>query len=308
MRFSIIVCTFNRSRALARLLDSLKIAIAYAGVPGELIIVDNNSNDNTHRVIAEFECDIPVVYLFEPTPGKSKALNTAVLKTRGDLLIFTDDDVTVDEGWISAYLQAADGGQFEWFGGTIYPRWPAAIPSWYVNSDNKQAFSGYLVHYEASIHARAYHEDDPLPWGASMAMRRSSLRNVGEFRQDIGVFPKRRGAGEDVDMIRRLCAAGARGYYVRDAVCYHHLAGERLRYLAFMKYGFSRGIDHYRVEQTRPRGSMRRAGLHCVKSVHQLLRGRGDNVRINLICAGNELGRLYGEWLVARQSKMQNPG
>ncbi|MDH3638007.1 MAG: glycosyltransferase [Gammaproteobacteria bacterium] len=303
MKFSIIVCTYNRSGPLKRLLDSLDGAIRHAGADGELIIADNNSTDNTRYVIEGFRCEIPVVYVFESRQGKGFALNTALTKARGDLLIFTDDDVTVTSDWISEYLKAAAASRSEWFGGPIYPKWPTSIPAWYRNSDNKKVFFGYLVNYDLSTPSREYQEEDPLPWGASMAIRRRIFPETGGFREDIGVTAKRRGTGMDVNMIARLRAAGARGYYVRDAVCYHHLDKQRLRYRAFVKYGFSRGIDHFRTDQTRPRGSLTRAGMHVLKGLHQLLKGRGDNLRINLIHAGNEIGRLYGERLARRQAK-----
>ena len=300
LKFSIIVCTHNRAISLMRLLDSLKQALQHVRGDAELIVVDNNSSDDTRCVIEAFQCDVPVVYQFEPRQGKGYALNAALKKARGDLLLFTDDDVTVSRDWIAQYLKAADNHGFGWFGGPIFPKWPASIPAWYQNSDNKQAFVGYLVYYHLATTAREYSGEDPLPWGASMAIRRHLLAKTGGFREDIGPTAKRRGSGEDVDMLARLCAAGARGYYVCEAVCYHRLDKERLRYRAFVEYGFGRGIDHFRADQTRPRGSLTGAGMHVIKGLHQILKGRGDNLRINLMHAGNEIGRLYAERLARR--------
>ncbi len=295
MEFSVIVCTYNRCERLERLLASLVPALDAASGEGELIVIDNNSTDATRAVVERFHGSMPVVYLFEPRQGKGYALNTGIRRARGDLLLLTDDDVTVSGDWIEAYLRAArQHPRCGWFGGPIFPQWPGEVPAWYGNSDNKKVFAGYLVHYEIAASSRLYTQDDPLPWGASMAVRSASVFRIGGFREDMGVTGARRGSGMDVEFVARLRDVGDPGYHVHGAVVFHHVHPERLRYRAFLGYGFSRGIDHFRADPDRFRGSYWRAAVHLVKALQQLLKGRSDNFRINLINAGHQIGRVYG--------------
>ena len=68
-----------------------------------MLVVDNNSSDQTREVVEEFADRYPgrFRYLFEPQPGKSYALNSGIREARGTVLAFIDDDVTVEPSWLT---------------------------------------------------------------------------------------------------------------------------------------------------------------------------------------------------------------
>jgi glycosyltransferase involved in cell wall biosynthesis len=102
MKVSVIVCTYNRCRSLARALESLSASVMPATAEWEVLVMDNNSNDGTREVAQRF-CELNPShfrYLFEPTQGKSHALNTAIRESSGEILAFTDDDVAVEPSWL----------------------------------------------------------------------------------------------------------------------------------------------------------------------------------------------------------------
>ena len=98
MNTTIIVCTYNRCKSLAKTLESIATLRVPGPVEWEVLVVDNNSTDQTRAVVEGFSCRYPsrFRYLFEPQQGKSCALNAGIQAARGEILAFTDDDVTVE--------------------------------------------------------------------------------------------------------------------------------------------------------------------------------------------------------------------
>src|SRR5579863_9995619 len=102
MTVTIILCTYNRCQRLARALDSVASSTVSDSVKWEVLVVDNNSTDQTREVAEEFSRSHPghFRYCFEPKQGKSHALNAGIREARGDILAFLDDDVTVGPTWL----------------------------------------------------------------------------------------------------------------------------------------------------------------------------------------------------------------
>src|SRR4051794_33716325 len=75
---SVLICTYNRAAMLGATLESLRHL--HASQPWDIVIVDNNSSDDTRAVVEAFATTVvvPVEYIFEPTQGKSHALNTGI--------------------------------------------------------------------------------------------------------------------------------------------------------------------------------------------------------------------------------------
>lgn len=91
MNVSVIIPTFNNAVMLATTL----LAFERVQFPEstELIVVDNNSTDDTADTVKSFLVRLPVRYAFEPNKGVSAAKNRGLRMAGGKLLIFTDDDV-----------------------------------------------------------------------------------------------------------------------------------------------------------------------------------------------------------------------
>ena len=96
MRSSIIICTHNRDESLKQTLQ----AVCRQESPGEnfeVIVVDNASTDRTRQVVEEVRDSLqfPIRYHFEAQLGLSHARNSGVDLAEGEIVIFTDDDVSV---------------------------------------------------------------------------------------------------------------------------------------------------------------------------------------------------------------------
>lgn len=100
MKFSVIIATYNRADELPRTLESLKKL--EADEPWEVIVVDNNSSDNTREVVEGVKSfPVPLRYIFEKEQGRSAALNAGIRAAQGEILAVTDDDVRVDPHWLT---------------------------------------------------------------------------------------------------------------------------------------------------------------------------------------------------------------
>src|SRR5215471_339532 len=125
MDCSVIIATYNRARLLRQTLDSLRAQVLAAHLDWEIVVVDNNSNDETRRVVESFarQDGVQIRYLFERRQGKSFALNTALPISRGEILAFTDDDITPRQDWLQTTLGAIRSGELDGIGGKVLPRW-----------------------------------------------------------------------------------------------------------------------------------------------------------------------------------------
>lgn len=98
----------------------------------EVLVVDNNSDDQTRNVVDEYCTEFPgrFRYLFESQPGKSHALNSGIEAARGQLLAFMDDDLIVEPMWLQNLTARFHDRKWAGFGRRILPQWTCSPPSW----------------------------------------------------------------------------------------------------------------------------------------------------------------------------------
>lgn len=99
MNISIIIPSFNRAKYIGITIESFLNQL-YTEGEYEIIIVDNNSTDNTREIIHQYENKnkkIKVTYLFEKRQGVHYARNTGAKHAVYELLYFTDDDMIADK-------------------------------------------------------------------------------------------------------------------------------------------------------------------------------------------------------------------
>lgn len=215
---SVLVATRDRAASLASTLESL-VAARTTGLDWELLVVDNGSSDETPAVLAGFADRLPLVALVEPRAGKNRALNRALARARGRLLVFTDDDVAVAPGWLAAFAAAAErwpsaGG----FGGPIEPAFPPGTPAWIAAPDFVLASEAFGRQPQ-----RAEGPTDALPFGANLALRAALFEGL---RFDEGVGPAAGASyaqGSEWALLTRLRARGVEFVHVPEAGIVHRI-------------------------------------------------------------------------------------
>jgi glycosyltransferase involved in cell wall biosynthesis len=223
----------------------------------ELIVVDNNSTDSTRSCVGRFaeQSKVPVRYIFEQQQGKPFALNTGIRKARGEILLFTDDDVIVDRHWLPNISKAFNGGACLGAGGRIVAVWPGRKPSWF-RTDGPYGLMSAIASYDLG--------DIPceltcasVPFGANAAFHRRAFERYGYYRTDLGPSAGKNrvgGGGEDTEFARRLIRGGERLIYSPAAIVYHPVEPQRTRKRYFQLWHFEYGKSLIKLGSESSRG------------------------------------------------------
>jgi GT2 family glycosyltransferase len=287
---TVCICTYNRAESLERTLESLCASKGMQEGAWEVLVVDNNSTDITSSVVKEFADRLPLWSVVERSQGLSHARNRALRECRGEVLLFTDDDVQVDRSWAREYFKAAEAfPQAGWFGGRILPSWPGGRPRW-VRDEALSLLAGLFVRYDIGEDVRNFCDDDPHPYGASFALRRELFEDLGVFRTDLGVSGATPGRGEEAEYLGRARERGVQGLYVGTALCRHDVDPGRLTLGHLYRYGVQKGIAEIRVNGGGSRGSRREEALYALRGIFQALKGKGDLFRQCVINMGIQAG------------------
>jgi glycosyltransferase involved in cell wall biosynthesis len=251
MHITLILCTYNRGPILSQTLSSIAASTLPPSVEWEVLVVDNNSSDQTREIVEDFCRQHPAHfrYLFEPRAGKSHALQTGIREAPGDVVAFTDDDVTVEPTWLQNLTAELYGGEWAGAGGRTVLQWPSSIPEW-LAIEGPWARHG-LPGFDQG------HESKQLigpPFGANMAFRKEMFAKHGVFRTDLGPSPNRDipRPNEDTEFGRRLIAAGERLRYEPSAVVYHPVPENRMEKKHLLEWWFDTGRAQAREFQVRP--------------------------------------------------------
>ena len=144
---SVIIPTYRRASYLSKCLSAVA-ALETDPETYEIIIIDNNSPDNTHEVFLEFVQANPglqVRYLCEAEQGCSSARNRGVAEARGEILCFLDDDSPPASDWLDTLLEQFNDPQVGCAGGpSILDFQGQEIPLW-LRGDLQGLLSGFAL-------------------------------------------------------------------------------------------------------------------------------------------------------------------
>ena len=180
---SVIVATRNRREALQQFIDAMGMLPDRPA--WELIVVDNGSTDGTNALLATTVRSLPAIIVNEKQRGKSRALNKALKHARGEILLFTDDDVVPDPAWLMGLYKASlDYPNANVFGGRILVNYER-IPKWIMKSSNLRTM---LVSEQDFGDAICWFAVDQYPIGPNLAVRRQLL-DRGSFGWPVNLGP-----------------------------------------------------------------------------------------------------------------------
>jgi glucosyl-dolichyl phosphate glucuronosyltransferase len=286
---SVCICTYNRCEGLRRTLDSLAAQTKVELSDIEVLVVDNNCVDKTRDVVEATQDRLPIRRVTEVRQGLAYARNRAVAEFKGDVLLFTDDDVWLDTGWLSAYQESiVCFPEADYFGGRILPDWGGAKPRW-IGNEPLPLIAGALVWYDHGDKTRPLLSTEEPPWGASFGIRRRLFEKIGLFRSDLGTGGLSLGRGEETEFLIRGQHAGAWGVYVGEAVCFHAYDPRRFTIFALYRHGVACGRSHNAIVPQPHCGSYWAAASCVLRGLYQAMRGRGDRFRQCIINAGIEV-------------------
>lgn len=208
---SVVVCTANRANSLAHMLLEFSKITFPKNANVEMIVVDNNSSDNTADVVAQAGMDfpVPIRYVRETRQGSGFALNRGLDQSSGEIIASTDDDCVVADDWLVRITQAfareprmdVVGGRVELYDDSHHPitiktsRTPEIM--------GETTFPGGIL------------------LGCNVAFRRGVVERIGGFDPRFGAGAPLK-AGEDAEFVYRAYKAGFKILYEPSILVYHN--------------------------------------------------------------------------------------
>jgi dolichyl-phosphate beta-glucosyltransferase len=112
MTYSIVIPAYNESARLRATLEKVLAYVQQQGWDAEVIVVNDGSRDNTAEIVREFAKKNPILRLVENpgNRGKGYSVRNGILSSRGDIVLFSDADLSSPIEEMPKLLQALDGG------------------------------------------------------------------------------------------------------------------------------------------------------------------------------------------------------
>lgn len=297
---TVAIPTYNRSATLTETLGSLRDLRCPAATEYEILVVDNNSTDETQAVIQTYR---PILAprlrsVFEPRQGLSHARNRALQEAKGRIVSFLDDDVIVDPNWLSAVAAAFEEYGAAVVGGRSYLIFRSQRPAWLP-----EHYEFYLSRLDYGDQAIVNTDHDL--YGLNFSVRKDVAAQAGGFNPALGrcgLVSFR--SGEESDLLRRIRACGGVVVYEPRAVVGHIVARERLTKKWFLRRAFAAGVDTEILHLSD--GQIARASspfAHLVRCAGSVVRSvvRGEILAPVLfgktLAVTDALGSLYASFL-----------
>lgn len=243
VRISAVICTYNREKYIRQALDSLADQTLNSN-NFEVIVVNNNSTDNTTTIVHDFiqtHPNLHIVFCNESNQGLSYARNRGISESKGELITFLDDDAIAPVGFLENVLKL-----FYLYpetlaiGGKIIPGFVDGKPNWY-----SKFFWGVTGQFDPGNKIGNLLFWGKFPCGSNMTFHKHFFNQFGLFNPNLG----RKGtillAGEEKELFSRVKSDSDKKkvWYFPELVVYHMVDNTKLNsdYLRKFSYGFAQG-------------------------------------------------------------------
>ena len=224
-KLSIIVCTYNRAKYIGKTLEHL-YRQSLVKNNYEVVIVDNNSADQTPKICQDFiqsHPDAAFRYVVETNQGHSYSRNRGIQESNAELISFIDDDAFVHPQFGESIIRFfQENENVKVIGGKIIPVYEEQKPTW---------MSPFLLPLVSALDMgkspRPF-TGRKFPVGANMAFRRSVFTEYGLFNVALGRKGSGLMGGDEKELIYRLKVDQVPIYYVPNVVVDHIIPKKRL--------------------------------------------------------------------------------
>ncbi len=244
--FTVAIPTYNGASRLPELLERLRSQLDTEKFSWEIIVVDNNSTDNTAKLIQSYQenwqCPYPLKYCFEARQGAAYARKKAVEVALGKLIGFLDDDNYPLPNWVAAaYAFAQKYPHAGAYGSQIHPDWEVEPP------ENFRRIIPFLAITERGDIPLLYEPKKRLlPPSAGLVVRRQAwLESVPNQPILTGRVTGNMLTSEDLEMLCYLQKSGWEVWYNPEMEIYHKIPHTRLQKDYLIPFFRGIGLSRY---------------------------------------------------------------
>lgn len=282
--FTIAIPTYNGATRLPQLLEQLREQVDTEHFSWEILVVDNNSTDNTQKLVCDFQANwskpFPLKYCFESEQGAAFARQRAIREARGTWVGFLDDDIRPAADWVAqAYAFSQEHPSAGAYGGQIHGDFEIQPP------ENFKRIESFLAIRERGSKPHLYKADSlSLPPGAALVVNKQAwCENVPSRPALVGRVNGAMLAGEDYETLLHMHRSGWEIWYNPAMHVYHQIPKRRLEkdYLIPLIRGCGLCVCHLHFVKAKNwhkplimarifLGGSRRALLHWIKYRQQI--------------------------------------
>jgi glycosyltransferase involved in cell wall biosynthesis len=262
---SVIICTFNRSGLLHQCLSSLMTSYDFSD-SFEVIVVDNNSEDDTSEVVSRHAEKVPNVrYVKEEQLGLSYARNRGCDEARGSYLVFLDDDTMVPKDYLFQLLGVIQKHSPDIIGGPVFPYYDTPKPRWFKDEYEIKRFedsSGFSATCRVT--------------GANFTIRKDVLVKLGKFDVNLGMKGNQLRLGEERAVLesyrRQTPLAQQRVYYALEVYVNHYVPAYKMTLRYMIRRSYQAGRTMYQIKNKDPASALWRIKAFFPEQLSFLIR------------------------------------
>lgn len=246
--FTIVICTYNGGEKISGVIDRILDQGKTLEMVDKIVVVDNNSSDNTREIVSQYSENVPIVeYVFEGLSGLSNARRTGVNAVNTEWIIFLDDDNYITPHWLEHVLSyIGNNPKVGAFNGAVIPK---------LTFDGNEDYANRLV-ASYKVLACTHLDENELynnpqtpfrnPIGAGMVVLTKPLKQLIDkgWLSASGRTKDNLASGEDGEMAFWIKNQGYEFGFCKDAILYHEIPQFRLEdeYLKKMWYEIGKGV------------------------------------------------------------------
>ncbi len=246
INLTVAIPTYNGENRLPQVLEIIQTQTGIESVNWEIIVVDNNSKDNTAKLIQEYQKNwqnsYPLRYVFEPEQGLAFARQRAIEEAKGELVAFLDDDNIPALNWVSeVYKFGQKYPQAGAYASQIHGLFEVEPP------EHLKSIIFYLAINERGNQPLLYEpRKKGFPPGGGLVVRRDVWKqNVPTRLFFIGRVGKSMLGTEDAEALFYIHRAGWEIWYNPDMEIEHIIPSSRLEKNYLMRLMRSIGISRF---------------------------------------------------------------
>ena len=245
INFTVAICTYNGAKGLPEVLERLRSQVGTESIFWEIIVIDNNSTDNTAQVVKEYQSNwseaYPIRYCFEPEQGLAFARRCAIREAHGSLIGFLDDDNLPDPNWVAeAYRFGQSHPQAGAYGGQIHGKFEVEPPPGFeriaryfalIKGQNPYC---YNHRYQAT-------RQKMFPPGAGIVIKKQA------WLESVPKRPLLPNTNEDLEMLSQIWQAGWEIWFNPEMQIDHIIPKYRLEKDYLIPFFRINGLSRYYV-------------------------------------------------------------